>query len=423
MNKILISIFCCFTWQLLKAQQEYTVATNLLGKDDRFDKYQITMPLFWLQGDTIKTLMFENLKKAKEISIKKPDGYANYAYGFLFFTGKKDALNPGYTSVLVAGPHTKHPHVFIDKNHNYDFTDDEKYTLPYYYEEGKLLEIKNDRNSAGSIQILLTKNNLFGKYDFKKQIDDYYNFFYTDRKFIGTEHCYREQRYIIKYGIAKIGNDSFKIGLYDGNSNGTYNDVDTDKVIIINYNDSVFDTNNDLYCTKISKNKNQMYFEKNGHVFEILEIDEAGRFINFKFGSTNMLFGKIKVGKKIKKFEYTCADGTKMKIKKLRKSNVYMYFTSESAQKFTQDTSLIRLIAQADSTHLKVILFLYINKSYELRIYGTQSKANYIVALGNKEISKQLGIRGLPQSLWIGKRRKVKAYGISPNNFFKAYKN
>ncbi len=421
MNKIKIILFFSIISHSLAAQTEYSIETKQLGKDDRFEKYQITMPLFWLQGDTIRTLSFENMRKAKDIAIIKPKGYSNYAYGFLFFTGKQDYLNPGYTSVLIGGPQTKHPHIFIDHNHNYDFTDDERLTLPYYYEPGKLLEIKNDLYPQGSIQILLTKNNLFGKYEFKKQMDDYFDYFYKDRKFIGTEHCYREQRFITRYGIAKIENDSFKIGLFDANSNGKYNDSDTDKVVVINYNDSIFDTNNDLYCTRISKDKNQMYFEKNGVVYEITEIDMAGRFIKFKPGSSDLLFGKINIGKKIKRFVYTRADGEKQKIKTLRKKNVYMYFTSESAQNFERDTALLRVIAQVDTSYLKVLLFLYVNKSYELRMYDSQSKANYIVALGSKEISKKLGIRGLPQSLWLGKRRKVKAYGISPSKFLEEF--
>ncbi len=421
MNKYNFILLYCLVSISAIAQTEYKIETNNLGKDERFEKYQITMPLFWLQGDTIKTLSFENMRKAKDIRIIKPKGYSNYAYGFLFFTGKQDNLNPGFTSVLIGGPQTKHPHIFIDHNHNYDFTDDERLTLPYYYEPGKLLELKNDLSPQGSLQILLTKNNLFGKYEFKKQMDDYFDFFYKDRKFIGTEHCYREQRYVTRYGIANIGNDSFKIALFDANSNGKYDDIDTDKVVVSNYNDTIFDTNSDLYSTKISKDKNQMFFEKNGFVYEILEINPTGQFIRFKPGSSDLLFGKIKTGKKIKKFVFTKADGKKQKIKHLRKYNVFMYFTSESAQNFEKDTALVRVIAQTDTSHLKVILFLYVNKSYELRMFDSQSKPNYIVALGSKELSKKLGIRGLPQSLWLGKRRKVKAYGIRPNRFLGEY--
>jgi hypothetical protein len=53
-----------------------------------------------------------------------------------------------------------------------------------------------------------------------------------------------------------------------------------------------------------------------------------------------------------------------------------------------------------------------------VRIFGSQSKANYTIALGHKLINKKLGIRGLPQTLLIGKRRKVIKYGLSPEEYF-----
>ena len=62
-------------------------------------------------------------------------------------------------------------------------------------------------------------------------------------------------------------------------------------------------------------------------------------------------------------------------------------------------------------------MFLYTNKTYTVRIFGSQSKANYTIALGHKLINKKLGIRGLPQSLLIGKRRKVIKYGLSPEEY------
>ena len=62
-------------------------------------------------------------------------------------------------------------------------------------------------------------------------------------------------------------------------------------------------------------------------------------------------------------------------------------------------------------------MFLYTNKSFTVRIFGSQSKANYTVALGHKLINKRLGIRGLPQTLLVGKRRRVIKYGMSPEEY------
>jgi hypothetical protein len=96
-----------------------------------------------------------------------------------------------------------------------------------------------------------------------------------------------------------------------------------------------------------------------------------------------------------------------------------MYFTSLTSKNFEKDTAILRKIAAIDSCSIRVIMFLYANKSYTVRIFGSQSKANYTIALGHKILNKKLGIRGLPQTLLVGKRRKVIKYGITPEEYLK----
>lgn len=402
---------------------ELIIQTDSFAKDDRFNKYHITRELFLVNGDTIKTATFEGLSEAKIITIKKPEGYKLYAYGFIFFAGTENKLNPYYITILVTNYLAKNPKMWIDYNQNFDFTDDPNYSLPYFNEKGTEVFLPNQKNQNGKNKILFTRTSLFGKFEFRKQMNEYYAFFYKDRKFIGIDYTYREQRYLCKSGIVKFGNDSFRIALYDGNRNGLYNDADTDRVIVINYNDSIFDNTNDLFSTKLAKKNETTYFEKNGQVFEILETDEAGNFIKIRPSKSESLFGKIKVGKKIPKFIFTTYKGEKKNIRKYKRQEVFMYFSSATSKNFHSDTAFLRQIAAIDSNKIRVILFLYVNKSFELRYFSSQAKPNYILALGHKNISNKLGIRGLPQTLLVGKKRSVKKYGISPEEYFKNLKS
>lgn len=394
-----------------------TIPLNSWGKDDRFHKYENTLALFKVEGDTIRSLGFEDLKPAKPILIKKPNGYKNYAYGFLFFTGSNNPVNSGYVTVLVGDYFSQNPVIWVDQNQNFDFTDEEKQLLPYYYQKGTEILLSNATHKEGANKIVLTRTILFGKLDLRKYKDEYYKYYYKDRSFIGLDLTYREQRYLAKSGIVNFNGDSFRIALHDANSNGLFNDADTDRIVIINYNDSIFDTTNDLFTVKLSKDKTQNYFEKNGQVFQLLEADIAGTYLRIVPASSDMLFGKIATGKKIPKIYITTHKGEKKNIKKLNRHQVFMYFTSLTSKNFERDTAILRQIAAVDSCTIRVILFLYTNKSYTTRIYGSQSKANYIVALGHKIINKKLGIRGLPQTLLVGKRRRVVKYGISPQEY------
>lgn len=402
----------------LMAQNE-TITVNLdrWGKDDRFHKYENTLALFKVQGDTIKSFDFEDLRPSVNIIIKKPIGYKNYAYGYLFFTGANNTQNPGYVTVLVADYNVQNPTIWIDKNQNFDFTDDVKLSLPYFNQNGIEIELENSNIPGGKNRVLLTRTMLFGKLDLRKYKDEYYQYYYKDRSFIGLDFTYREQRYLAKCGVVKLNDDSFKIALHDGNSNGKFNDVDTDRVVVINYSDSIFDITNDLFASKLSKDSKNNYFEKNGKIFEIVEADPAGTFIKIKPSNSDLLFGKIAEGKKIPKINITTHKGEKKNLKKLRKHQVFMYFTSLTSKDFEKDTAILRKIAAIDSCSIRVIMFLYANKSYTVRIFGSQSKANYTIALGHKDVNKKLGIRGLPQTLLVGKRRKVIKYGLTPQEY------
>jgi hypothetical protein len=225
---IIILGFFSFTLNYSKAQtavnDSIVIHLTDYAKDERFHKFQITLALFMTQGDTIKSMDFENLRPEKNIIIKKPAGYNYYAYGYIFFTGSNVPQNPGYVSVLVCNPFHKHPHMFIDYNQNFDFTDDPRFTLPYFDEPPIEFELANSSDSLARIKVQLTRNKLFGKADFKKYMDEYYAYTYKGRIFAGIEYTYREQRFLARSGTMTMESDSFRIALYDANSNGFYND-------------------------------------------------------------------------------------------------------------------------------------------------------------------------------------------------------
>ncbi len=407
-----------------KAQTDsiYSIPLTQYAKDDRFDKYQLTLALFFTQGDTILSMDFENTRKTIPILIKKPKGYLDYAYGHLFFTGSKNNFIPGYITVLVCNPFHKHPHLFVDYNQNFDFTDDPRFTLPYFDEPGLEIELANGKIPEGKIKIVLTRNKLFGqKYEFKQYMDEYYSMAYKGRKFVGIEYTYREQRYISRVGHVKLKEESFQIALYDANSNGLYNDENMDKVVFNNPKDTVLDATNPLNFIVLSKNGEKNYFEKNGRLYQIIEVDPAGSFIKIKTSNDDVQFDRVKIGKKVPKVKFTLAKGQKFKLTKFRRKEVYIYFANKTSKNFRSDTLILRQIADLDTNRLKVICVLYVNKSYELRIFGTDANPNYLLAFGGKELSKKLGINSLPQSLWLGKRRKVKKYGLRPNEFLRNY--
>ncbi len=411
--------------ELIAQQQELIyVKLNEWARDDRFEKFELVLPLYITETDTIESNDFENLGESKKIRIKKPEGYKNYAYGYLYFRGVPNDLNPGYINVLVANYNGREPQLFTDRNNNYDFTDDgpsRKLPMAYNVTDTVIIPLQRmDKPDAG-VAVKLCRFSYMNKHAYKKLLGEYYEFYYPGRKFAGIDYCLREQRYITRSGIVKYGNDSFRVALYDGNNNGLYNDSDTDKVITANMADTIFDSRDDLRAFTITQKREDMFIEKDGEQFEILQIDPAGQYMVLKSMSESLLTGRIEAGKKVPKFKFIGWEGNIYKFRKFRKYDVFIYFTGPNAKNFSRDTSILREMAATYPKTLRVIAFIDVNKSYELKIFGMYSNLNWIAAYKNKDINRQLKVRGLPSSLWVGRKRKLVKYNLSPADFLKAY--
>lgn len=393
---------------------------NRYAKDERFDKFQITLALFELKKDSILSMNFEDLKPAIPIHIQKPTGYRTYAYGFIFFNGSSNPVNNGYVTVLVCNPYHKNPVLIVDQNQNFNFTDDTTYQLPYFEEPALFFNLKNHKYPDAQIRIKLSRQVLTGRHDFKQFMNEYYAQTYKDRNFIGVEFTYREQRYITKSGFYKSAEDSFQLGLYDANSDGFYNSPNIDKVLINDFEDSIFDATNPLKFEMITS-KNSLFFEKNGIVYELNAIDSFGNSVEIHPLKNAEGNGKIAKGKKAPNLSFHLPSGERLKLKKFKKREVYLYFSQLNAKNFQTDTFVLRQLANLDSNHLKVICVLYCKNSYELKIFQDFVKPNYTLVYGTKNLSKKLGIKSIPQSLYLGKRRRVKFYGKKPQDFLRFY--
>jgi hypothetical protein len=126
-SKYFLVCWFCITQLFAQAQSDELIYVKLdeWAKDERFDKLQIVTPFFILENDTIETLDFENMRTPQKVRITKPQGFNSYAYGFLFFRGIPNKQNEGYVTVLMVDLSDRVPKLFIDRNNNYDFTDDE----------------------------------------------------------------------------------------------------------------------------------------------------------------------------------------------------------------------------------------------------------------------------------------------------------
>ncbi|MBP9689947.1 MAG: hypothetical protein KBE91_10080 [Bacteroidia bacterium] len=404
----------CLSFANVIAQQQITVNLNEFARDDKFERLNMNMALFEVTNDTILSWDFEGMKKAEAMPIIKPEGYKAYAYGYLFFAGNSAGKSPGFLTVLVANPYHTTPTLYIDLNNNFNFTDDDfKAQLPW---RGDTVIVNFCLpNTEKCSQVKFTRHKISGSQAYKELLNEFYQTTYPNRKFIGMDHCYRQQQYQIKSGVALAGGDSIRFALYDGNNNGIFNEADSDRFVVASINDTVFYPFDDLYGSTISKKQGYCFVDKNGKQFEFKSATANGSLLTISISSQANNADQIKQGKKLPRFKYITWKGERKKIAKLRRYHVYIYFGSPQSTNFTADTIALRELAHKYPKTLKVIGFIEVNKSYELSIFGQYSYLNWTLAYKDKNLNKKLGIRGLPSSIYTKKRRRVIQYNLTPN--------
>lgn len=422
MNKMLFALLLLVGKYTLAQQTNlYFVKLSSWAKDEQFNKLQLIMPFYEVLADTVESNDFENMRTPQKIAIRKPAGFVSYAYAYFFFNGANHPNNPGQVPVLMVNYKERNPQLFIDYNVNYDFTDDgNPIRLPMVYNKSDSLVVticRTDKPTACNA-VKLERMNFINQYAYKNLLNEYYDLYYKERKFIGIDYCFREQRYHAREGIVKTATDSFRVALIDVNYNGIFNEPGIDKIATANLTDSIIESKDEMRSMLIPENREDWVVEKNGIPYQFVQLDEAGDHITLRELPEFTNQNRLPLGKKVPSFMCIDWKGTKHKLKKFRKKQVYIYYTGTYTKNFEQDTMLLRKLSTDFQNELQVIGFLDVNRSYELSVFGTYSNLNWIAAYKNKYITRDLKLRGIPSSMWLGKRRKLKAYNLTPAQLY-----
>jgi hypothetical protein len=418
-----IFLYCLILLDLhsLYAQSNLAfVKLDSWAKNNKDENQQNPLAFFDVSGDTILTYDFENVSDAKPVVIKKPTGYATYAYGYLYYSGVPNTKNPGLMNLLLCDYKNKTPKLYIDRNANYNFTDDGEPLLmpaPYSIRDSIFFTLPCTADEKGGISIQLNRFVLHNKTEYRNMMNEYYQSFYGNRKFIGMDYCFRETRKCTRAGIVRIANDSFRVALYDANGNGLYTDVQTDMLLIADLSDSSFDSRNEMYAYTIPEKKEELFFHKNGIQYSVVQSDAAGTYLTLASKELKNETG-LMAGSKAPNLKFIDWQGKKHALRKYRKKQVYFYFTGPKAKTFSSDTAFMRKISDEFSKKAVVVAMIDFDKSYELKIFGMYSNLNWIAAFKDRYCLRDLKLRGIPSSVLLERKRRVKQYGLTPEEYY-----
>ena len=391
--------------------------------DQKFEKSEVAIPLFRLTGDTIEANIpaLGNKNVINKIKFPKMVGCKDTAYGYLFFNGVENNPLKANIPMLIGNYNQSQPmKLWIDMNCNFDFNDDgdpDEIVRNFKYID---LILNNSKVTDGLYITRLSKFNFSNNSSYYFMLEKYFKNLYPNRRFLGPNYCFREQQLRTVAKRVHIGNDSFSIGLYDGNGNGLYTDEEEDEIVIGEYHDKFISTLEEDGAIVFS-NKKTYTFSKRGLIYEVSNIDQAGKFLSIKLLSNKVAIGP-EIGKKLK-FKFKTHKDKYVKLKKYRCKKVVLYFFDWNNPELKNDTIALNEIHHKYGKKIKVIILNYGSQPGLIKNYVQFGKISYICGISSKEINLKCSVEKYPSTIFLKRFNKVKLTNTSPQEILEQLNN
>ncbi|MBS3913582.1 MAG: hypothetical protein KG003_03735 [Bacteroidetes bacterium] len=388
---------------------------NLRVEDGQFSKLILSAPVFYFRGDSVANpIDISAAEPNDEVYWKKcklPEFLNGTTKGFTWIYDGSSALDfaPSYTLVAIENVRLTFydSRVWVDKNHNFDFTDDGDF-FTITKEHG--IEVPLGSNANGYHVFL--ERFPHGKFNSLKRMNDSTIVkLKGNRIFHGTEYSLREKRLNVIASKWTNGVDSFCIGVKDVNCNGIYDDENLDAVMITSYN-GVFDN---LQSVKLD-DKGMAYLEWHNAAYTIKKVNSQGAFLEVRRDTVSKLKYSLNKGDKIPRFKYcTATKPAKHKsIRKLKGNYVFVYVWRDGEETFIQDSVSWHALGRQKRKDLVVLglnygasaRYVYQYNNY----YATAIKQGY----SSNDINRKLLIRQIPTGILLDKKQRIVAVGITP---------
>ncbi len=171
------------------------------------------VPLFKLESDSVhnKQLSVKIGNLPKGIDLKKA------AYGFIYFSGIRNAVFDGEITLLVEDYLGANPKIYVDENGNIDFSDDGE---PQQLDDNFILSLRNSDDSSALYHYRIKKSQIDKSNE--QQIHRKYNNRYPKNSLISPTNWLTTQRLSVRVSKAMIDDKPISILLYDQSADGQF---------------------------------------------------------------------------------------------------------------------------------------------------------------------------------------------------------
>jgi len=310
-------------------------------------------------------------------------------------------------AILVEGIRSTHPTLFIDHNNNLDFTDDESLA---FSEDSIDISFSRDNgtqvihrwykvpdssrtNSDRIVASYLSKDKPYDDYFFKQELR-------------------------MKAGDVAVANDSFRVGLYDMNNNGFFNDVNIDRLSVGEFGNKNLSTERYKGAQVLDSTN---FFQGKNTAFQITEIDSLGDYLKIKKAYNEDLDNKISKGDQIPNYQLDMFNGDTVELTTLMQENEYLYlnFWAGWCVGCIEEIRDLKKLHKKHSNKIRIVGLNYNEGRKRATQFLQKYKIDWAIAESKKRINKDLNIYGLPRGVLVNRDLKILRMNIHPDDLIK----
>ncbi len=370
------------------------------------------LPLFFLRGDSVgEFLDLSSASIGESVRYHKivlPKNLAiNSAYGYFFNHHLENTFAPYHTLFLIENPtqlHRKKTVIWIDRNHDFDFTNDKPDTLG----SGKssILKLTSNHHSLG-VELEPFPYQQFKQ--FARMSEEAILLQQGKRTYVGSRFSMKELRWNLWSAKVIFEYDTLEIGIKDVNCNGKYNDLGIDKVFVKSASGSIFQAQNSVVVSKIT----ELFWM--GNSFEIKMMDSDLENIELtKIQSKENEFS-LSVGKKMPRFRFCVAEKPvhKMQIRRVKSQYVFIYVWSAENENFIADTATLHQVQRTLPDNFKILMLNHGGSGKYVYRYNKRYETNFLQGFCSPKIAKKLKLQSMPQSFLLDSRHNIIKIGMN----------
>ncbi len=387
-------------------------------KTQLYDKFYSIIPSYKCTGNTLECYTDVYAGEVLErFSVTFPDlsGCTDTGYAFVYFGGLERSSCKNYSVIIIGNAQSLLiPKLFIDKNHNLNFTDDGASIDFPYTTQNIEFDLCNAKDNTACLHYTLSRYRLDNQYKFQKNLDDFFESNAGTKKYLGMNNSFRIQCHN-QWGVdVKINNDSFRIVVEDHNMNGIYNEPGIDHIALVPYALEPVSNTTKEGSKVLEKSKDAMVLQHLNESYIVSGITANGQTMTIKYNGKQLRAAEKLGHKRAPRFKFELLAYRKYKkLRSYRGAPVYIFFYDFK----TADTNTFNMLKQlydASSGQVKIITLNYGNSPAVVKEFVKQKYYMWNNGLATKKIYDRYRVDQLPMGFYLNKRLRVLKVGLDP---------